>query len=433
MTHTTSFVPDSEKSKIIARAIQKRFDELNSPIKLNHAYEALALAHNYPNWATMKGLQPSSKVVSISPGSFTLGRSRSDEDQWTGIELSHEDSLRHFHCFATTAPARQRVLGRLGLNAIQQGSSAVFVQLVTDDDSKAETMNAIMSDVSGVGRRRDYFVLDLSSSSSRVGNTCNILHGEDDPDACASLFLSEGYRNSAELEIAARRFISDCARNVLGRGDPLSAERIACELRKLDESGFREEWLELYGQNYKALTLGLAVSLAVHVESFAQRYKRFFDQTSVWEGLTSIFARPQVLAVFLSENPGAVEKQLQEMFYRALSKAVASSHRSAVPDMLLLNDISLLALRSDFVQAATTGRVCIVVADQCPSAPVQFEEGCIEFRSVDYKREIDYHFLMENGVEVHVIVGPDKLVNRSRNADGALSKEPKVRRYLSGC
>jgi uncharacterized protein (DUF1778 family) len=44
MPHATPVVMDSEKSKLAAHAIKKRFEELNTPIKLNHAYEALAIA-----------------------------------------------------------------------------------------------------------------------------------------------------------------------------------------------------------------------------------------------------------------------------------------------------------------------------------------------------------------------------------------------------
>jgi hypothetical protein len=98
MPHATPVVQDLEKSKTIARAIQKRFDELDTAIKLNHAYEALAIAHRHPNWATMKAALDArdSAPATSGMGVFVLGQRaiRCEDSVPEDIELPHEDSLK---------------------------------------------------------------------------------------------------------------------------------------------------------------------------------------------------------------------------------------------------------------------------------------------------------------------------------------------------
>jgi hypothetical protein len=407
MPQATTVVMDSEKSKLAAHAIKKRFEELNTPIKLNHAYEALAIAHRHPNWATMKAsLEPTSQTAT-SKGAFVLGHRVDKEADQQDIELSHEDALRHIHCFATSAHSRRDILERLGKNAIRQGSSAIYIEPVSDEESRSAMLNALMSRATQSGRRRDFFVLDLSAGSSRVGNTCDILDGEDDASACANLFLSDHYRPIVGDWLDAHRFLSECARRILERGFPLDPEGLALELRKLETDEIRKEWRKLYGENYPARTMGLGAYLANHVERFAEKHRRFFDRNSAWPGLSSVFVRPQILIVFVSTSPGDLETKLQMLAFKAIRKALNASSRKSLPGMLLLNDVDLLGKECDVADLATSSRVCIVLADQCPTLPVQFDDAAVEFRSVYHKEDkASAHYLVEDGVDHLVWGGP---------------------------
>lgn len=408
MPHATTVVMDSEKSKLAAHAIKKRFEELNTPIKLNHAYEALAIAHRHPNWATMKASLGETTDASVSSGTFILGHRRGKDVDKADIELSHENALRHIHCFATSAHSRRDILERLGKNAVIQGASAIYVEPVADEESRSAMLNSMMTRATVHGRRRDFFVLDLSSASSRVGNACNILEDETDPSVCANLFLSDNYRPIFGNWIDAQRFLSECSRRILERGFPVDPEGLALELRKLDTDGTMNEWRNLYGENYPAQTIGLAAHLANHVERFAGRHRRFFDRTSPWPGLSSIFARPQILVIFVSTDPGELETMLQTVAFNAIRKAMKRSPRKATaPDMLLLNDVDILGNGCDVTDQATSARVCIVLADQCPTLPFQFDEAAVEFRSVHYREDREpTHNLVEGGKEQWVWAGP---------------------------
>jgi hypothetical protein len=75
--------------------------------------------------------------------------------------------------------------------------------------------------------------------------------------------------------------------------------------------------------------------------------------------------------------------------------------------MLLLNDVDLLGKECDVADLATSSRVCIVLADQCPTLPVQFDDAAVEFRSVYHKEDkASAHYLVEDGVDHLVWGGP---------------------------
>lgn len=407
MPHATTVVMDSEKSKLAAHAIKKRFEELNTPIKLNHAYEALAIAHRHPNWATMKASLETPPTSSAAAGSFILGHAIEKGEHLPDIELSHDAALRHIHCFATSAHSRRDILEKLGANAIMQGSSAIYIEPISDEESRSSMLNSLMSEATAHGRRRDFFVLDLSTASSRVGNACNILEDETDPSACAELFLSDNYRPMAGDWLDAHRFLTECARRIIDRGFPMDAEGMALELRKLDtDHDTMEAWRELYGNDYPARTNGLASYLATYVERFASKHRRFFDRTSPWPGLASAFVRPQILVIFVSTRPDDFESMLQTLAFNAIRKAVKGASKKSAPDMLLVNDVDILGNGYDVTDRATASRVCIVLADQCPTLPFQFDDAAVEFRSVFYKEEkASGHYLMEGGRERRVWPG----------------------------
>lgn len=396
MTHATSVVPDLDKSKIIARAIQKRFDEMNSPIKLNHAYEALALAHNYPNWATMKGVRTAADPVADTARPFVVGHERSG-DAYIELVIPQDAALNHVHCFATMDESRQSILIELGLYAIQERTSAIFVQPVSSVERKAACLNKIMSDATTASRRKDFFVLDLSSASSKVGNSLEILHSVKDADLCATLLLS-GRRSMGHSDRKdSHRLVSMCAQTVLDQGSRLDAQAVVHELRKMhdERTGSKERPNDL------------ALHLSRDIEAFAQKHRRFFDETSAWPGLESVFSRPQVLVVFVSDAPGELEFTLETIFYQALAAGLRTNCKLGAPDMLLLNEVSLAGFPDDFVEAATAARVCIVLADQCPTAPIQFNEHSLEFRSVfDPQSKCSSNYVIENGIEKFIWAGP---------------------------
>jgi hypothetical protein len=268
-------------------------------------------------------------------------------------------------------------------------------------------LNSLMSEATAHGRRRNFFVLDLSAAASRVGNACNILEDETDPSACAELFLSDNYRPMAGDWLDAHRFLTECARRILRRGFSVDAEGMALELRSLaTDHETMDAWRELYGNNYPARTDGLANYLATYVERFASKHRRFFDRTSPWPGLASAFVRPQILVIFVSTRPDGFESMLQTIAFNAIRKAIKAATKKAAPDMLLLNDVDILGNGYDVTEQATVSRVCIALADQCPTLPFQFDDAAVEFRSVFYKEENGSgHYLLEDGRERHVWAG----------------------------
>jgi hypothetical protein len=409
MPHATPVVQDLEKSKVIARAIQKRFDELNSPIKLNHAYEALAIAHRHPNWATMKAAIDAPSKVSETPGAgaFVLGQRVVRYDAENGpedIELPHADALKHIHCFSTSIEARRAFLMEVGANAIHQGSTAIFIEPVSDEASKSLFLNSIMDCATRYGRRRDFFALDLSDARSRIGNSCNILEDEVSPENCANLLLSDysTYQNWFD----AHRIICECARRILEKGFNLDAEGISTELRKFNAEGVPEEWRELYGAHYPASILGLAGVLAVHVDRFAKKYRKFFDRNSPWPGFRSVLNRPQILVIFVPSVPGDVEDALHPVAFDALRKAMRTERKTGTPGMLLVNDVDIFGSHGDIADLATSSRVCMTLADQCPTLPYQFDDEAVEIRSRFLEGDKSlFHYLIDGAEEIRMWPG----------------------------
>jgi len=407
MNHATTVVMDSEKSRLAAHAIKKRLEELKSPIKLNHAYEALAIAHRHPNWATMKATLDSAPGHEKIPASntFTLGR-RHGSDQ-PPITILHEDALKHIHCYSPSASSRRKVMERLAMNAIQQGSAAVFIEPVSDEKTKASILDSLMTLAHAHGRRRDLRVLDVSTPSSKVGNGCNILEDEDDPGVCASLIESE-YATSFASDIGiAPKYLARAARSILDRGYPLDLEGLLTEFGRLEEEGIPEQALGAYGAESPHQVTGICSRLSRHVQGMRRKYRKIFERSESWEGIPGMFANREIVVIFVSDSENGMLRELRRLVYRSLRRSLRSTRCHGAPGMLLLNDVDLLEEHSDLADAAACSRIVLVAGDQCPTPPDQFHAGAVEIRSLSdaYLHVVGDYVLI--GEEEHEIrVGP---------------------------
>jgi hypothetical protein len=401
MPHPTSVVMDSEKSKLAAHAIKKRLEELNTSIKLNHAYEALAIAHRYPNWATMKAaIQPSDKADVRDDLVIGWCGNKKDHDTYRVLALSSRELLNHVHCFGTSSRARHEFLKILAHPVIERGATTVFVEPVSSHEMKADILEEVMSLATSNGRRSDFYVLDLSDRESRMGNTCNLIENITDPRDFARLILLDGYKAKMDDSYAiARRFLEHSASQALKRGN-LSLDSVISELKALGDR-VPKDWHDEFGTSFGTRSIGLADDLCAFIERFSIRYKRFLDPNAAWSGIEQIFRRPQILLVFVpagqSETEGVVS-----IVMKALARAVASAPGDGRrPDMILLNDVDFAHLSENFCVEATKGRVSIVMADQCPTPPVAFNGRSVEFRNM-FHGSYHTHYVVQDGVESQI-------------------------------
>jgi hypothetical protein len=414
MPHATPVVMDSEKSKLAAHAIKKRFEELNVPIKLNHAYEALAIAHRHPNWATMKASLSNTMHALKSDSQYKIGSRRPSaaEDEWEPFFITTATALEHFHSFSTSDRARHDFLEKVSADAVRRGGSLVFIEPVASVSMKSEILNRILSLAISHGRLRELFVLDLSDRASRVGNRCNLLADIQDPAICADLLLSDHFRPRSAGEYAEwHRVVVTCAERVMKGGGKLTIESVSSELDRFHSDGIPSEWFEGKDHSsYRTRISSVAHGLSRHLDTFASRNRRFLDQDSVWSGIGSAYRQPQIVVVFVSPEPSEMERLLTEIAYRAIQNGIKSKSwvGKGLPDMLLLNDVDFLVNAGrDFAQDATQSGVALAVADQCPSAPSHFRDRAMTFRSEQYQHDekASFHYHIAEGKEFRIYLG----------------------------
>lgn len=415
MTHATHVAMDSEKSKLAAHAIKKRFDELEIPIKLSHAYEALAIAHRYPNWATMKATVASSDTSDNRRQKLAAGTS----DMCLGYLAENSAEIimpigkdrRHIHCFATAPQSRRSALQKLGGHAIRNGGSAVFIEPVHDEASKAAFVDEVMASAGAAGRRNDFFILDMSSTDSRIGNSCDILQHQSDDRLCAEFFLAGSMRGYHDY-VDNLNILTACIGDIrgqqrlvdTGRVTGLTPDAIAAKLTVPTADGETASWVNALGVEHSARALNMATMLAAYVTRTGNRYPRLFTQQPTWEGPICAFSRPQILIVFVPITGSEVDEIVAKLALDVVFSALNRTRRSDVPHMLLINDVDLTVS-----QAHSLGRakdVVVVRADQCPTPPSYFDQNALRMRSrYSSDEKGSYNYIDIGGEEMQIVLG----------------------------
>lgn len=399
MTHNATAPVDAEQSKLAAHAIKKRFDELNTPIKLNHAYEALAIAHHYPNWATMKAACSPSRYTEDGP-KFVFGMGKDD----VHLAIAPHRALSHIHAFSTSHVARRDLLMRLARNAIENLAALVFMEPVSVEDVRSSTMETILDLASNAKRSRDVFVLDISHAQTRLGNSFNVLADADDPAEIAELLMATQNKHSDTfyfeyakvIEIAAERAIKRLGRR---SGEVLTAEMLRVEIAKIVSGEVAWPDDELWRSIRKVGTVAeyARVSERIVAESI-KRYPRYFDDGSAWPGPSKAIIGRNILLVLISREPGDFERILERMVTKAIKKSVlaASTDTDRYPDMLVCNDIDGFS-SATLAEAARYHGICLVLGDQCQTLPSSLRNTATRFRSEDGSAGSRHYLLDEDG------------------------------------
>jgi hypothetical protein len=405
MTHNALAPVDAEQSKLVAHAIKRRFDELNTPMKLNHAYEALAIAHRYPNWATMKAslkpLEPSRKAR------FCLGRYRNGVD----IEVDTRKMLSHVHVYSTSQVARRELLLALSWNAIENSAALIFVEPVFEEKIRNAAITQILDMASKCKRAGDVYVVDLSNRKSRLGNSFNVLADVKEAAEVARMFMvgsstsrSVYFDYLKVIEVAAKRAI-DAVSKIGGFPKAVvTAEMILTELERM-ASG-EALWVE--GQDWRTngdSLSSVASASAAFVRVVIQKYSRFFDSKSEWSGPRSSVAMGNILLIFVSDSPDDFESYLQQFVTKSVKNAVLDAPKSdgRYPDMVVSNDVDGFSCTS-LAQDAREHRVCLAIGDQCQTLPSALKKGALRFRSDQgVANYADHYMLDEDGnTSVHL-------------------------------
>ncbi|MCZ7862779.1 hypothetical protein O9X98_15495 [Agrobacterium salinitolerans] len=398
MTHNATAPVDAEQSKLAAHAIKKRFDELNSPIKLNHAYEALAIAHRYPNWATMKAaLSATTPHAAAATPAFVFGRGKGD----VHMAIEPHKALAHIHAFSTSHVARRELLMRLSRNAVENSSALVFIEPVSMEDLRSGTMKTVMDMASDAKRSRDVFVLDLSHAQTRLGNRFNVLADADDPAEIAALFMAARSNFSSTFYLEYSKIIEVAAGTAINRldrqsGAVLTASMVRDEIAKLASGDVPLPEDEMWNPARVGRRIADLAKVSDSIVWQAMtRHARCFDAESVWRGPGRAIVDRNILLVFLAREPDDFESVLEKIVVKTIKKAVsaASLDTRRFPDMVVCSDVdgfSSPALAHD----ARAHGVCLVLGDQCQTLPSSLSKASTRFRS-DYGEHGHWHYLLD--------------------------------------
>lgn len=409
MTHNATAPVDAEQSKFAAHAIKKRFDELNTPIKLNHAYEALAIAHRYPNWATMKASFQTEKPSRAAPlAQFKYGCSFGKDPEI--IACPATSSLRHVHAFSASAAARSDLLVGLARNPIENDAALVFFHAVGANEDPSGVMIKVMNKAVNASRRRDFFVLDASRENSRLGNSCNILEAADSPEQIADLFLAGGWVDHlAASLLTVRGILIVAARHALRLRTlcvTMTSDVIVKVIREIQSGVLELSKAEAEECNYRGdRAFGeLLMMIAMYVERQTRQYPMLFDGNAQWSGPQAAVENGQIVVILLSqEGNGNFVDVVGEIAVAAVKRALARrSTARGFPDMIVFNDVA--GIRADFFEETTlTNGVVFCVGDQCPTPPSAFADRVATYRSFPGEHDPQpRHYLEKDGEEVGV-------------------------------
>ncbi len=133
-----------EKLKRRAYSIQARLKDLGQSISLAHAYEALATASGYKNWATMRSLTGTSKpelTLGLGVtykrkvrGDFYVGDPEPTTDATKVVSITAADAANHIEIVGPKRLDRTEALLNVAENAIRSGDCLVYLARSSDLD-----------------------------------------------------------------------------------------------------------------------------------------------------------------------------------------------------------------------------------------------------------------------------------------------------------
>lgn len=410
MTHNATAPVDAEQSKLAAHAIKKRFDDLNSPIKLNHAYEALAIAHRYPNWATMKA---SFKTEGVIPAplltQFKYGVAFGSEKKLIASPAGH---LKHIHAFSTSSVARSDLLVGLSRNAIENGAGLFFFHAVARGEDPSAVMMDVMNLTVNAGRRREFFVVDASRKNSRLGNSCNILAAAESAEEIAELFWVGNWHMSVAANIVRiRGILTVAARHALriarSSSVPMTIELLVQVLGEIQVGSLSlsEDDAAECEYNSGPVYADLCQTISTYVENQARRYPMFFDSAAQWTGIQAAVDKRQIVVILVSWDDGDdVLDVVGRIAFSAIKRTIAKAKSThAFPDMVVFNDVGGFdSVDIDGTVKDAQG-VVFCVGDQCPTPPAVFADQAAIYRSFRREdRDESCHYLELDGKEIGV-------------------------------
>jgi hypothetical protein len=409
MTHNATAPVDAEQSKFAAHAIKKRLDDLNTPIKLNHAYEALAIAHRYPNWATMKASFKADDASVGSPTQFKYGMTYGSEKNLIAAPASR---LKHIHAFSTSSTARSDLLVGLSRNPIENGAGLLFCHAVADGENQSSVMMEVMNKAVSAGRRRDFFVLDASRKKSRLGNSCNILVAASAEEIAELFWVGSWHqhvgtnrsRTIGILRVAARHAIA-CAISSRVR---MTSELLVQALGELQVGSLELSEDDAAECEYNAgpVYADLCRTISTYVETQVRNYPMFFDNEAQWSGVQNALYNRQIVVILVSWSvDDDVLELVGQIALSAIKKSIAkfrSTHE--FPDMVVLNDVGGFDEGGMEETIKVAKNVVFCVGDQCPTPPAAFSDDPVIYRSFRHEesRGEPSHYLEVDGAEVGV-------------------------------
>ncbi|MCS4088719.1 hypothetical protein [Rhizobium sp. BK176] len=411
MTHNATAPVDAEQSKLAAHAIKKRFDDLNTPIKLNHAYEALAIAHRYPNWATMKAsFKVEEPIPAPLPTQFKYGMAYGSEKK---IIASSAGQSKHIHAFSASSAARSDLLVGLSRNAIENGSGLFFFHAVARGEDPSAVMMDVMNLTVHAGRRREFFVIDASRKNSRLGNSCNILAAAESAEEIAELFWVGNWHMSVAANIVRiRGILTVAARHALriarSSSIPMTSDLLVQMLGEIQVGSLSlsEDDAAECEYNSGPVYADLCRTITTYVERQVKSYPMFFDNEAQWNGIQAAANKRQIVVVLVSWDAGDdVLDVVGRIAFRAIKRTIAKARpKHAFPDMVVFNDVGGFdGVDIDGI-VKDAGGVVVCVGDQCPSPPAAFAHSAAIYRS--FGRENDSgrpsHYLEVDGKEVPI-------------------------------
>lgn len=411
MTHNATAPVDAEQSKIAAHAIKKRLDELNTPIKLNHAYEALAIAHRHPNWATMKASLATRQLdaAKSSPKFYfgaPYGSTHTNDVEF--VERSIPEALNHIHAFGSF-PSRTDLLVSLSRNVIENNSGLIFCQAAANENERNDAMLAIMNSTVNAGRRRDFFVIDVSEIKSKLGNTFNILDYVPSGDQVADLLFElkppkeyhvNAWVSHSVLSNAVSRQMSERP------NDRLTIDALCKTLAEMrDETTYRSADFTWRSQVDESIKVVYFDQLVRDVLAVSEKHPRIFDSGSQWSGIHCALAEKQILVVFLSDND-EIEGMISRIVIGAVIQAIRTAPCArAYPNMVVFNDVTATSFGVIDIAEAVARQVVIAVGDQCPTPPGAFPQATSQFRCFGEKPQDFEHYLAKGDDEVGLYPG----------------------------
>ena len=415
MTHATITSIDVDKSKNSAQKIKTRLEALGLPIKLNHALEAMAIAYQFPNWATMKaGLEGAPDGVrqagtAESEEAFHVGGSHecNQDGSKSRLLISKNKALQHVHVFGTNAGARLDHLLALARNSIENGAGLIFCQTVENSSVKDRIVTELLGRATEAGRHKDFFVVDCTSDNSRLGSSINLFQ-EADPDEIADLLVDTSFvppkfwarahdvLHEIVVHLGQRKLTSEA---ILGL---LDADH-------LDLDGTKRGTLP---KDFKARIdkiRGTAVRFGdeffEHVQAGVKLVcgrSKYFDLQQEACSLRGALSRNSIMVVFLTRSPGGLSERVSKAVAAAIgfSCRKRSGEKEGYPDTIIFDEVDRMSRDTEIAAFATRRNVCLVFADQCPTPPTALSDSnatLFHALKVDDDSSSHHYLVTQNG------------------------------------